>query len=67
MLFISGYINKYKDKYYAYLREANYTGNLKPLIIYLLEGIEEQSKNTITKIIKVNQLIDHVKHAMYDE
>ncbi|MCF7835236.1 Fic family protein [Candidatus Gracilibacteria bacterium] len=67
MLFISGYINKYKDKYYAYLREANYTGNLKPLIIYLLEGIEEQSKNTITKIIKVNQLIDHVKNAMYDE
>ena len=66
ILYISGYINKYKDKYYQYLREANYTQDLKPLIMYLLKWIEEQSLNTIDKIKQINRLIDHAKYVMYD-
>lgn len=67
ILYISGYINKYKDQYYKYLRDANYTWDLKPLIMYLLKWIEEQSLTTIDKIKKINLLIEKAKSIMYDK
>ncbi len=66
ILYISAYINTHKDNYYNYLKEANYTWNLKPLIIYMLQAIEHQSLATIEKIKKINRLIDRAKYIAYD-
>jgi len=67
MLYLSGYINKSKDKYYEYLREANYSWNLMSLVLYVLQVIEEQSLSTIEKIKKINRILEHAKNSMFDE
>jgi Fic family protein len=58
ILFLSEYINKNKAKYYKLLNNTTKTGDYTDFVIYLLEAIIEQSKNTSDKILKIKKLID---------
>lgn len=58
ILFLSEYINKNKPEYYNLLNKTSISWNYKSFIIYLLQGIIEQSKKTWIKILKIKKLIE---------
>ena len=47
ILYLSGYIVKNKDKYYNLIQKIHYCNDWEEWIIYMLDGIEQTSKNTI--------------------
>ena len=57
ILFLSEYINKTKNKYYKLLNQTSKTWDYTDFIIYLLEGIISQAKDTSNKIVKIKNLI----------
>jgi len=56
ILYISGYISKNKSEYYRLLQEVTKNDNWEEYIIYILDAIEQQSKITGDKILKINEL-----------
>lgn len=54
ILYLSNYINKNKEEYYRLFTEFRENNNYEGWIIYILNGIEETSKNTI-ELIKLIQ------------
>lgn len=59
ILYLSNYIDKYKDDYYRLLNEFN--DNYEEYIIYMLNGIEETSKDIIIKVLKLECVIEDYK------
>lgn len=57
VLFLSEYINKNKSVYYKLLNSTTQTGDYTDFIIYLLQWIIEQSKNTWGKILQIKELM----------
>lgn len=64
ILFLSEYINKTKQKYYKLLNKTSETWDYSEFIIYLLEGVIFQAKNTSIKIIKIKNLISEVEKKL---
>lgn len=58
ILYLSSYIIKNKAKYYDLLSSVTKNDNWEEWILYILEGIEITSKETIQKIIKIKDLLD---------
>lgn len=58
ILFLSEYINKTRQKYYKLLNKTTQTWDYGEFIIYLLEWVIFQAKNTSKKIIKIKELIN---------
>ena len=57
ILYLSSYIIAHKSEYYKLLNHTNKTGEWEEWIIFMLKAIENTSKSTVTKIIKIkNQL-----------
>ncbi|NDK08931.1 Fic family protein [Candidatus Gracilibacteria bacterium] len=64
ILFLSEYINKTKQEYYKLLGRTTETGDYSDFIIYLLNGIISQSKNTSEKIIKIKDLMNEIEEKL---
>ena len=58
VLYLSSYIIKNKNDYYTLLQETRERKNYEPWILYILNGIEETSKQTLTKIRKIKELLE---------
>lgn len=58
VLYLSGYIEEHRNEYYRLLREANETGDFKGIILYLLQGVGEQAKQTEISVIKIEKLMN---------
>lgn len=56
ILYISGYINENKSDYYRLLQEVKTKNNWEEYILYILDGIEQQSRATWDKILVINSL-----------
>ncbi len=57
ILFLSEYINHSKQKYYDLLNKTSQTWDYGEFIVYLLQWIISQAKNTSKKIITIKNLI----------
>ncbi|MCK5742154.1 MAG: Fic family protein, partial [Chlorobi bacterium] len=57
ILYLSSYINDNKSEYYKYLNAVNRTGQWEDYILYILKAIEETSRQTISKINSINELL----------
>ena len=66
ILYLSKYIIRNKMKYYELFQETRRTGNFEEWIIYILEGIEEMSEETIDIITKIRDEILKMKHELRD-
>ncbi len=64
ILFLSEYINKTKQKYYKILNKTSETWDYWELIIYFLEWVISQAKNTSKKIIKIKDLINEIEQKL---
>ncbi len=59
ILYISWYINNHKAEYYKHLNYWNRTNDLKPLIKYMLQWIDQQANDTLIKIVEIKNLINN--------
>jgi len=58
ILYLSSYIIKHKEKYYSLLNEVRQKDLWENWIIYVLDGIEETSKQTLEKIKLIKNLLE---------
>ena len=58
ILYLSSYIIKNKNQYYTLLQEIRNNKKFENWILYILEGIEETSKQTLEKIRAIRNLME---------
>lgn len=64
VLYLSKYIILNKGSYYKLLQEIRETENWENWLIYMLEGVEQISKETITLVRKIRELIFEYKNLL---
>lgn len=67
VLYLSRYMIKNKAEYYHHLQAVRETGKWEQWLLYMLSGISETAKNTISLVIEIKILMKSVKHRMRDE
>lgn len=67
VLYLSRYIIYSKANYYAHLQQVRESGNWEPWLLYMLDGVIDTARNTISLIEGIKQLISRYKHRMRDE
>jgi len=64
VLYLSRYIIEHKGDYYKLLQEVRETDNWENWLLYMLDGIEQISKETIVLIGKIRDLIFEYKNLL---
>jgi len=64
VLYLSRYIIEHKNDYYRLLQGIRDNNNWEEWILYILDGIEKTSKETITIIQEIRQLMMDYKHRI---
>jgi len=67
ILYLSRYINQNKNEYYRLLQVVRETQKWEPWILYMLEGVEQTSRQTVSLILKMRDLMQHYKHKFRSE
>ena len=67
VLYLSGYIIRNKNEYYAALGAVTERFSWKNWILFILEGVEQTSYYTINLIEKINELFDNTKNYILNE
>jgi len=67
ILYLSRYINSNKTEYYHHLQQVRENGAWEPWILFMLEGIEKTSIDTISLILEINDLMMVYKHRIRDD
>lgn len=67
VLYLSRYINQQKNEYYRLLQAVRNQQVWEEWVLYMLEGIEETSHQTIRLIQEIRDLMQHQKHKMREE
>lgn len=67
ILYLSRYINQNKNEYYRLLQSVRDTNNWEPWILFMLEGIEQTSRQTVSLILGMRDLMQHHKHKLRNE
>jgi len=66
ILYLSRYINQNKEQYYKLLQEVRQNGNWEEWILYILEGIQVISKDSIKLIVEIKTIMqkykDHIRN-----
>lgn len=61
ILYLSRYINQNKEEYYTLLQEVRQTGDWEAWILYMLEGIETISRDSINLILNIKAVMQKYK------
>jgi Fic family protein len=67
VLYLSGYIIRNKNEYYATLGAVTERFSWKNWILFILEGVEQTSYYTINLIEKINELFENTKNYILTE
>lgn len=67
VLYLSRYINQHKNEYYRLLQAVRDTGSWEPWVLYMLVGIELTSRQTVSLILGMKDLMLHQKHKLRSE
>lgn len=67
VLYLSRYINQAKNDYYRLLQGVRDHCVWEEWILYMLEGVEQTSRQTTLLIREIKQLMQYFKHRMRDE
>ncbi|MCR6642112.1 MAG: Fic family protein [Sporocytophaga sp.] len=66
ILYLSSYIIKNKADYYRLLQEVRENNNWEEWILFMINGVEHTSKETIDLIIQIRELMKNYKRALRD-
>jgi Fic family protein len=64
ILYLSRFIIDHKGDYYQHLQNVREKGEWEPWILFMLEGIEKTSIETITLILEIKKLMMDYKHRI---
>ncbi len=67
ILYLSGYIIQTKQDYYRLLQDVRDSGSWEEWLMYILDGIEVTSRNTIKLVTEINNLMQDYKHRIRTE
>jgi len=67
VLYLSRHINQRKGDYYRLLQESRDTGEWEPWLMFMLDGVEETSRQTIVLIEGIGKLMLAHKHKLRSE
>jgi len=67
VLYLSRYINQRKSEYYNLLQTVRTHQTWEEWILYILEGVEHTSRETIHLIQEMKELMQHHKHKIRNE
>jgi Fic family protein len=67
VLYLSRYINQNKADYYRLLQAVRVADAWQEWVLYMLDGIEQTSQQTIVLIQGIKELMQHHKHKLRDE
>lgn len=62
ILYLSNYIIKHKDAYYRLLQEVRTKDNWEEWILYMLDGVEQTSLETISLVNDISALMKKTKY-----
>ena len=66
ILYLSRYVNQHKDQYYRHLQEVRRTGEWEAWILYMLNGVESISRQSIALIKEIKQIMQSYKVHIRD-
>lgn len=66
VLYLSGHIVRNKADYYRYLQGVRTNNDWESWICYILEVVEQSSRDTIRKIHEIHALVDHT-HSRFKQ
>ncbi len=66
ILYLSNYIIKNKSDYYRLLQEVRENNNWEEWLLFIINGVETTSKETISLIIQIRDLMMQFKHRIRD-
>ena len=66
ILYLSNYIIKHKPEYYRYLQKVRDENLWEDWLLFMINGIEKTSKETIELIINIKELMLDYKHKLRD-
>lgn len=67
VLYLSRYINQKKNEYYRLLQSVRTLQTWEEWVLYVLEGVEQTSRQTTCLIQEMRELMQHHKHKMRNE
>lgn len=67
ILYLSNYIIKHKADYYRLLQEVRTKDNWEEWIMYMLDGVEQTSLDTIELIKDISSMMDNTKNIIQDK
>ncbi len=66
ILYLSSYIIKHKSDYYKLLQDVRENNSWEEWVLFMINGVEETSKETIDLIIKIRELMLSYKNKLRD-
>jgi Fic family protein len=66
ILYLSNYIIKRKSDYYLLLQEVREKNLWEDWVLFMIDGVEQTSRETIDLIIKIRELMMSIKHQLRD-
>lgn len=67
VLYLSRYINQNKADYYRLLQAVRTENAWQEWVLYLLDGVEQTSRQTVVLIQGIKELMQHHKHKLRNE
>lgn len=67
ILYLSNYIIKHKADYYRLLQEVRTKDNWNEWIMYILDGVEQTSKETVLLVNDISALMKKTKHEIQEK
>ena len=67
ILYLSNYIIKHKADYYRLLQEVRTKDNWEEWILYMLDGVEQTSKETVVLVNDIADMMKSTKQKIQDE
>jgi Fic family protein len=67
VLYLSRYINQSKSDYYRLLQAVRDTGQWEAWLLYMLQAVEQTSRQTTALVLDIQQLMQHHKHRLRSE
>ena len=64
ILYLSGYIVRTKNEYYRLLQSVREFNDWESWILYILDGVEQTSKQTITIVQKITEAVSDYRHRI---
>lgn len=66
ILYLSRYVNQNKDEYYRLLQDVRRNGEWEAWILYMLDGVESISRQSIALIKEIKQIMQSYKNHIRD-